>query len=288
MTATIRSVRTGDITLVIAETGAGGRPLLMVHGFAGAKEDFADWWEQLAERGWHVVAPDLRGHGASDHPSSAGDYRLDILEADVIALVDDLGWNRFVLLGHSMGGMVGQAVAIHNPERIEGLVPMDTVAGPVAGGGLGLFLFRAAGRLLGMKAMARFVRKPPPRSPESVRRVYAERPDYGASIEAKVLATSPVMARTMMAELTRRSDRLSQLRSLNLPVCVIAGEYDLPGVVAGSRAIAAAIPGATLAVLDGAAHSPQFETPDAWWATVSEFLDALSAASPTDQTEGPS
>jgi pimeloyl-ACP methyl ester carboxylesterase len=277
MTSTTRLVRVGDITLAIAETGAGGRPLLMVHGFTGAKEDFADWWDQLAQRGWHVVAPDLRGHGASDHPPHPGDYSLDIFEADLIALVDDLGWDRFVLLGHSMGGIVGQAIAIHNPERLDGLVLMDTVAGPVSSGGVSLLL-RAAGRLFGLKAMARFVRKPPPRSPQSVRRLYAERPDYGASVEAKVLATSPVMARTMMAELTRKADRLPELRLLDLPVRVIAGEYDMPGFVASSQAMADAIPGATMVVLEGAAHSPQYETPDAWWAALTEFLDALSVA----------
>ena len=52
-----------------------------------------------------------------------------------MALVDDLGWDRFVLLGHSMGGMVGQAIAIDHPERLDGLVLMDTIPGPVSGGG---------------------------------------------------------------------------------------------------------------------------------------------------------
>ena len=49
MTATIRSVRVGDVSLEIAEAGVGGRPLLMVHGFTGAKEDFADFFDQLAD-----------------------------------------------------------------------------------------------------------------------------------------------------------------------------------------------------------------------------------------------
>ena len=136
MTATIRPVRAGDVTLEIAEAGAGGRPLLMVHGFTGAKEDFADWCDRLAERGWHVVAPDLRGHGASDHPPAPQDYSLDLFEADVLALVDDLGWDRFVLLGHSMGGMISQAIAVHHPGRLDGLVLMDTVPdAPSVGGG---------------------------------------------------------------------------------------------------------------------------------------------------------
>ena len=62
-------------------------------------------------------------------------------------LVDDLGWDRFVLLGHSMGGMVSQAIAIHHPDRLDGLVLMDTdPAVRSSGGGLTLLVFKAAGR----------------------------------------------------------------------------------------------------------------------------------------------
>jgi len=54
--------------LEYAEEGAGGRPFLLLHGFTGAKEDFADHLDRWADRGWHVVAPDLRGHGGSSAP----------------------------------------------------------------------------------------------------------------------------------------------------------------------------------------------------------------------------
>ncbi|MET0902345.1 MAG: alpha/beta fold hydrolase [Acidimicrobiales bacterium] len=112
-TTTIRPVRVGDVTLEIAEAGVAGRPLLLVHGFTGAKEDFQDWFGGLAARGWHVVAPDLRGHGASDHPPRAEDYSLDLF---------------------------GQVVALHHADRLDGLVLMDTIPGPVPGNGVTLFL----------------------------------------------------------------------------------------------------------------------------------------------------
>ena len=73
-----RSVDIGSIRLTIAEEGAGGRPLMLVHGFTGAKEDFGDFLVPLADRGWHVVAPDLRGHGASDKPTEESAYTLPI------------------------------------------------------------------------------------------------------------------------------------------------------------------------------------------------------------------
>ena len=248
----------------------------MVHGFTGAKEDFADWWDRLAERGWHVVAPDLRGHGASDHPPRPEDYSLDLFEADVLALVRRARLGALRAARPLDGRDDRPGVALHHAERLDGLVLMDTIAGPGVRERRDPAPLKAAGRVFGMKTMARFARKPPPRSPESVRRLYAERPGYGDSVQAKVLATSPVMARAMMAELGRGADRLADLRSLDLPVLVIAGEHDMPGFVDESRAMADAIPGATLIVLAGAAHSPQLETPDAWWATVTDFLDALA------------
>lgn len=274
----IRQVRAGDVELEIAEVGVGGRPLLMVHGFTGAKEDFGDWWERLAERGWHVVAPDLRGHGASDHPPRTEDYALGLFETDLLALVDDLGWDRFVLLGHSMGGMIGQAFAIDHPVRIDGLVLMDTVAGPPSGSSMvvTMFVMKLGLRAARVNAFARLLRKPPPGSPESVRRLYAERPGYADWLRAKVLATSLTMAKAMSAELPKGADRLPALASLDVPVLVMVGEHDMPGFVEGSQRMADEIPGASFALLEGAAHNPQLETPEAWWEALTGFLDGLA------------
>lgn len=289
MTTTIRRVTVGAVELEIAEAGIGGRPLLMVHGFSGAKEDFGDWWDQLADRGWHVVAPDLRGHGASDHPTGRDDYGLDVFEADVTALVDQLGWDRFVLVGHSMGGMIGQSIAIHHPERLDGLVLMDTVADApkMEGGGVQMAIVKIVVRVFGMNAMARFLRKPPPGSPESVRHLYETRPGYADWAQKKIRDTSPVMARVVMAELPRRPDLVPALGALDVPALVIVGEHDMPGFEEGSRRMAAAIPGSTFVLLAGAAHSPQLETPAAWWEALTAFLDPLARSLSVDgEAEG--
>src|SRR5580704_3815582 len=128
-----RKVQVGDVELAIAEAGTGGRPLLLLHGFTGAKEDFTDWFDALAARGWHAVAPDHRGHGDSSKPASMGAYSISILAADSTALVDALGWDAYTLLGHSMGGFVAQRMACDDPSRILGLILMDTGHGPVEG-----------------------------------------------------------------------------------------------------------------------------------------------------------
>src|SRR6476646_11502293 len=116
MVTNARAVRLGAVQLTIAEAGIGGRPVMLVHGFTGAKEDFTDFLEPLAERGWHAVAPDLRGHGSSDHPDDEARYSLEIMVADLLALAASLGWVTFVLLGHSMGGMVAQELLLAHPE----------------------------------------------------------------------------------------------------------------------------------------------------------------------------
>ena len=276
----VRRVRAGDVELEIAEAGVGGRPLLMVHGFMGAKEDFGDWWERLAERGWHVVAPDLRGHGASDHPPRTQDYTLELFEADLLALVDDLGWDRFVLLGHSMGGMIGQAFAIDHPDHLDGLVLMDTVACPPSGASMVVTMFvmrlglRAARVNVFAASSASRRPAPPSRSGASTR----SRRSYSDWLRAKVLATSLTMAKAMSAELPKGADRLPALASLDVPVLVIVGEHDMPGFVEGSQRMANKIPGASFALLEGAAHNPQFETPEAWWDALTGFLDGLADA----------
>src|SRR3954454_13056429 len=116
------------LRMKLAESGRGGRPLLLVHGFTGAKEDFTDWLDPLAELGWHAVAIDNRGHGESEKPTSKDEYSFDLLAADALALADER-WgpgSQFALLGHSMGGMVAQVIAMQAADRLDGLVLMDT------------------------------------------------------------------------------------------------------------------------------------------------------------------
>jgi pimeloyl-ACP methyl ester carboxylesterase len=116
----------GPVELAVAEAGEGGRPLVLVHGFTGAKEDFTEWLDPLAERGWHAVAADQRGHGDSAKPTHEGAYSFDVFAADLLALFDALGWSSAVALGHSMGGMVLQTALLAAPDRFDGVVLMDT------------------------------------------------------------------------------------------------------------------------------------------------------------------
>jgi pimeloyl-ACP methyl ester carboxylesterase len=263
----------GPLELAVAEAGEGGRPLLLVHGFTGAKEDFTDWLDRLAEEGWHVVAPDQRGHGDSPKPDHDGAYSFDVFALDLVGLLDALGWERAVVLGHSMGGMVVQTAILRWPERFAGLVLMDTshramrgVDPEVIDAAAALALEQGMGAVLEVQAALGGAMAP------AAARVLAERPGYLEFGDRKMLASAPSMYGAMLRAITATElDRLDGLRSVAVPTLVIVGEQDAPFVNA-SRRMAEAIPGAELAVIPDAAHSPQFEAPDAWWAALSGFL----------------
>ena len=271
----------GDIELAIAEAGVGGAPLVLFHGFTGCKEDFEDWMVPLAERGWHVVAPDNRGHGGSSRPAGEASYSLEIFAADGLALLDALGWDRAVVLGHSMGGMFVQEMVLNAPERFAGMILMDTGHAAISIDGelleLGVGLARAGdldtiadvlsngdAEVLGTPAAERLAR---------------ERPELNERHFANLRRLSHDMYAAMATELTRRPDRLPAFADVEgVPTLVVVGEQDEP-FVAQSEALAATIPGATLAVVPDAGHCPQQEAPAAWWEVVGAFLDRLSAPS---------
>ena len=273
-----RRIDLGDVSLAVAEAGVGGRPLLVVHGYTGAKEDFADWFEPLAAAGWHVVAPDLRGHGASDKPPQEAAYSIDRFTEDLLAAVEVLGWERFVLLGHSMGGMIAQQLALTAPERLRGLILMDTSASAVP---VDRAMRDAAVHVVrthGMDTLAdlQAERGGPLDTPAS-RRVLAERPGFAEESDRRLRVCSPAMYAAMAIEITERPDRLDELRFLRVPTLVLVGEQDEP-FLEPARRLRDAIAGARLVVLPDAGHSPQVEAPEAWWAAVSEFLDGLEEA----------
>src|SRR5262249_27405009 len=117
----------------LAGRGAGSGPgLLLVHGFGGAKEDFADHVPVLAHD-HTVVVFDHRGHGESDKPDDRSAYSLDRMATDVLEVADACGLDTFRVLGHSMGGMVVRQLPLRTPERIDAFVMMDTCAGPIPG-----------------------------------------------------------------------------------------------------------------------------------------------------------
>jgi 2-succinyl-6-hydroxy-2,4-cyclohexadiene-1-carboxylate synthase len=252
--------------------------LLLVHGFGGAKEDFADHVDALACE-HRVVTFDHRGHGASGAPEAADAYSLDRLAADVLEVADALEAERFLLLGHSMGGMVARRVVLANPERVEAIVFMDTSAGPPPDIDRGLVLAGAEVALQeGMPVLRALLDEMDPLGSPAHRRLIETRPRFEEYSQRKWASLSPVMWATVAVEMFSQPDQLADLGSVPVPALVIVGEQD-ETFVGPSMAIADALPDARLVVVPDAGHSPQFENPDAWRAAMEAFLGELTGTS---------
>lgn len=268
-------VEVADGVELAVEVRGAGPALLCIHGFGGAKEDFADHVDDLAARAT-VVLIDLRGHGDSGGPDDPAAYSLDLCAADVLAVADALGLERFRLLGHSMGGMVVRRVALAAPDRVEAVVFMSTAAGPPRGLDPELVDLGARLALEDFAALRAVLDEARVLGTPAFERLLAEREGFREYGDWKWSRLRPAMWAALGPEIVREPDATDDVRRLACPSLVMIGELDTVFLDA-SRALAAAAPASRLAVIPDAGHHPQFENPEVWRDALVAFLDDLAA-----------
>ena len=121
----------GGISIAYDEVGSGGRPVILVHGFASNRNENwrrPGWYGALERRRMRFAALDLRGHGESAKPHDASAYAREAMTGDIFALMDHLGAARADLIGYSMGARLCLAAALARPERV-----CDLILGGIGG-----------------------------------------------------------------------------------------------------------------------------------------------------------
>ena len=119
---THRIVEMNGIRMHVAEQGAG--PLIVLcHGFPGSVYSWRHQFGALAQAGYHVVTPDMRGHGQTDRPEETDKYTLLHLVGDVVGLLDALGVETAVIAGHDWGVPVAWHAALLRPDRFHSREP---------------------------------------------------------------------------------------------------------------------------------------------------------------------
>jgi pimeloyl-ACP methyl ester carboxylesterase len=123
----VNTLQANGLTFPYLASGpAQGRGVLLLHGFPQFSYEWAAQLEVLGAAGYRAVAPDQRGYAPGNQPPEVSAYRMDELVADVVGMLDALGWARADLVGHDWGGSVAWHVAGRHPERIRSLTAVST------------------------------------------------------------------------------------------------------------------------------------------------------------------
>lgn len=269
MSSTIdsRFVRTEYGTFHVESIGHGA-PVMFIHGgTASARE----WRHVLPLLGEHAecVAMDRLGCGESDR-SPRGYDRTTITDA-FFALADALGWSRFAVVGQSFGGFWALSMAFARPERLTGMVLVNSAGGPMS-----------ADELAEWEARRQARRAAPPDPDALMHQIFANPGAVPASFRDDLVyqaeRADPGQVDAVAGE--HRKLATADYSQLHIPTLVIWGEADSMIPLARGRRLAEAIPGARFAGLPGVGHTCQIEAPADFAAALAPFLDALPRATP--------
>jgi len=218
----------------------------------------------LLEPHFRVVRYDTRGHGGSDAPQ--GPYTLQQLVDDAIGILDELGFERVHWVGLSMGGMIGQGLALNHPDRIERLVLADTSA-----------IIPDDAQPIWQERIDAVRKKGMPVVVESTLERWFT-PNYLKQntpaidqIRQQILAT-PVAGYIGCSEAIRRLNYLNRLSAIQAATLIMVGADDPGTPVSASEAMRAQIKDSQLVVIPDAAHLSNIEQAQAFNDNLIAFL----------------
>ncbi|HEV3469869.1 MAG TPA: alpha/beta hydrolase [Pyrinomonadaceae bacterium] len=258
------SLPTG-VRLRYAEQGdPAGRPVIFLHGYTDSSFSFSRVLP-LLDPAYRAFALDQRGHGDSERP--AGGYALRDFAADVVAFMDELGLERAALVGHCMGSLVAQRVALDAPRRVSGLVLVSSMT--------------SARRIEGVEELRQGIEEfDGAVSAEFAREFQAgtvHRPVPEEFMDGVVAESLKVPARVWRATMDGllADDHAPRLGRIRTPALLLWGDRDALLGRAEQDALAATLGGPELVVYPETGHSPHWEQPERFARDLEAFLGTL-------------
>lgn len=238
--------------------GPVGRPgLLLTHGYGASSGMWRDNVPDLAHNR-QVLTWDMRGHGASDAPDDPGRYSHDACVADMLALLDTAGMKRAVIGGMSLGGYLSLELYHRRPDRVLGLVLVDTGPG-----------FRSD------EARGAWNRWALDRADELARHGLQALPGGREQREADHRHGAVGLVHAARGMLVQQDAAVFEsLAQIRVPTLIVVGSEDQP-FLAAADVMHKRIPRARKIVLDGAGHAANLDAPAEFNAVVSEYLEEL-------------
>ena len=215
-----------------------GVPLVFIHGWTANRHRWDDQFGHFAGR-YRVISLDLRGHGDSDLTPDL--YTIRGLAREVLALLDGLGVDRFVPVGHSMGGKIALTLALEHPRRVQRLVVVDSVSRMMYSRGRRVLI-----RLSRLLPFRMFVAV-------NIRRAFKR----GFPCHRRLIAPAIDGSRLAWgACVRRRFDVLDRAGELKLPMLILHGFYDVQFPLRASAPMAVQVPDSLVKVLDTGHEAP--------------------------------
>jgi 3-oxoadipate enol-lactonase len=229
-----------------------GEVVAFAHALLADGGMWADQVPPLLQAGFRTLRIDMRGHGGSDAPDAVS--TVSNLAQDVIELLDHLALPKVHLVGLSIGGVIGQAIAVRAPERLSSLVLSDTNAASAP---------NAKAIWAERTAIVQKANSPAPLAAGMMPRLLSarfqeRRPVRWAEILATIEATRP-QGVYAGAQALQNFDFTAQLPALQMPTLVLCGENDPGTPPSEAKKIAELVPGARYVEIPDALHFPNVE-----------------------------
>jgi pimeloyl-ACP methyl ester carboxylesterase len=261
-----------------------GTPLVLIHGFTSSAYSWKDVFEPFS-RSFHVIAVDLKGFGFSGKPD--GDYTKRAQAQLVVQLLDHLKIEKAWLAGCSMGGEVAINVALANPQRVAGLVLIDSAGVTVTGGSSlapAYVRLPVVGRLLTALALRSdtLVREGLEKSFYDDAKVTSERvANYYRPLSTRAGQLAALRASTQWDQFPVEQD----LGRITARTLIIWGEEDALIPLAAGQTMNSLIKDSKLVIIEKCGHLPQEEIPERVLDEVSAFMNVNTVISQMETHE---
>lgn len=253
-------------------------PIIMIHGWFSHRGVWETTMQHYAEH-HYCIAIDLLGFGESNKPST-NEYTIEAQAKRVLELIDNLGFDQFILVGHSMGGMISLYIAAElAPDRV---IKVVSVAGVVTNRlhrrvewlayPLVALTYYApiVGRITNYLSQYRW-------AAHSVFRSWfykMDNPPFDTWAKDRWYATNDQMSNSgyWAGQAIHHMDLTDRLKQIKAPTLAIFGKQDGTVHVSDGRLVDEQVPDSSLALIDQCGHFPMYEQPDAYLRAMGEFI----------------
>ena len=252
---------TTGVRLHYAEQGdSAGHPIILLHGYTDSWFSYSLAMPSIPLT-YHTYALSLRGHGDSERPSSG--YTIPDFAADVVAFMDLMGLAQVTLVGHSMGSLVAQQVALDAPERVARLVLVGSATN-----------MRSENVLQFQQAVNTLDDPVPPEFAREFQVSTIHHPVPGDFLDKAVSESLKLPARVWRAALAGQlaADYTALINRIQMPTLVLRGDHDTIFPQAAQHALVAGLPNAVLKVYPETGHALHWERPGEFVRDLEDFI----------------